>query len=173
MKLSLIALVMSLFINGAASAAMVRVIGVEDAHTIVVEDRGRAVRVTLAGVAITDASAAKSLLEWTLASQWVLLEQNGGGHLVYRSPDALFVNRELVLRGYAKATLHEVEPETHVIVTYLGVVSPGAEKTVAPKPAKVKAAPKTTSVRPGRARGSGSGTSRRSTSGPSRKRRAP
>jgi hypothetical protein len=77
----------------------------------------------------------------------LLLEvQRDGEYFVYRSPDALFVNRELVLRGFARATLPEVEPAQHVIVTYLGTMkgvgvrAPAARETgsgsTPPRPAR-------------------------------------
>jgi len=147
---------------------MVRVTGIEDAHTIVVEDAGIRQRVTLGGVVITDAGAAKTLLEWTLVSRWVMLEQRGSAYFVYRSPDALFVNRELVARGYARASMQEVEPETHLIVTYLGVIDPPAVR----RPSEKKVPPKA-AVRPAPARGSGSAPTRRPPARPSRRRRVP
>lgn len=104
-------------------AGMVRVTGVIDGRTIVVERAGKPVTVTLAGIELTDEPSARALLQWTLVSQWVMLEQQaGGGAFVYRSPDALFVNRELVMRGLARATLASVEPPQHVTVTYLGTL---------------------------------------------------
>jgi hypothetical protein len=105
-------------------ASMVRVTGVVDGQTLVVEREGSPVSVKLAGIALTDGPGARVLLEWTLVSRWVMLEQQaGGGFFVYRSPDALFVNRELVARGFARATLPSIEPAQHVVVTYLGTLS--------------------------------------------------
>ncbi len=102
-------------------AAMVRVVGVTDGQTLVVERGGAQVQVKLAGIALIDERNAQALMEWTLVSTWVMLdEQPGGGFYVYRSPDALFVNRELVARGFARATLPTIEPRQHVVVTYLG-----------------------------------------------------
>ncbi|HYI13171.1 MAG TPA: hypothetical protein VEK57_29255 [Thermoanaerobaculia bacterium] len=139
-----------------AEAAMVRVLEVVDGRTIVIDRAGSRATVTLAGIALTDEAAARTLLEWTLASTWVMLEeQPNGGAFVYRSPDALFLNRELVLRGFARATLRGVEPEQRVPVTYLGQLRPSG-----PPPAvEAPAAPK---------RRSGSGTRRRSPAAPSR-----
>jgi hypothetical protein len=105
-----------------AEGAMVRVVGVEDARTLVVERNGTRERVTLAGIAIIDETQARTMLEWTLASAWLSLESTEGGVLAYRSPDALFVNRELVTRGFARATLPGIEPTSHVTVTYLGTL---------------------------------------------------
>ena len=147
-----ILLIVTLFLALRAEGAMVRVTGVENARTLIVERNGKPERVTLAGVAITDDASARALLEWTLVSRWVSLEETSGGQLVYRSPDALCVNRELVLRGFARATLPGIEPVSHVPVTYLGTLNPPSR---APAPA----------VRSATAKQSGSApSSRRSTS---------
>ena len=110
---------------------MVRVVRVQDARTIVVEDRGTRSTVILAGIEITDPAGARTLLEWTLASAFVMVEARPGGFLVYRSPDALMINRELVLRGYARATLTEVLPPQHVVVTFLGTLDLGVPSRTA------------------------------------------
>ncbi|HEX8171724.1 MAG TPA: hypothetical protein VF824_14400 [Thermoanaerobaculia bacterium] len=141
-------------------AAMLRVAGIENGATLLVERDGAIQRVMLGGVAITDELHARELLRWAVGASWVLLEDDGrGAALVYRSPDALFVNRELVLRGYARATAPGIEPEHRLAVTYLGEVNPPATS-------------------PATAPRSGSGTSRRSpappsTRAPARRRRAP
>lgn len=139
---------------------MVRVIGVTDGQTLVVDRGGVAVSIKLAGLDIVDHTGARSLLRWTVGTSWVMLEeQPGGGHLVYRSPDGLFVNRELVARGFARATLPVIEPPSHVVVTYLGTLyAPG------PPPAKSPTASGTGSARSSR------GPARPS---PSRRRRKP
>lgn len=153
---SLITLLVSLRLD----AAMVRVTGVTDGQTLVVERGGVAVPVKLAGIQVIDDQGARSLLRWTVGSAWVMLEeQPDGGYFVYRSPDALFLNRELVARGFARAMLPAIEPQTHVAVTYLGTLyAPG------PPP------PKTPAV-------SGTGSARSSRSparpSPSRRRRKP
>lgn len=106
-------------------AAMFRVLDVQDGRTIVIERNGARETVQLAGLAIVDEARAQDLLRWSVVSTWVLLEPHAsGGHLAFRSPDALFVNRELVLRGYARATAHGIEPERNLAVTYLGVIDP-------------------------------------------------
>ncbi len=107
-----------------AEGAMVRVVAIENGRTITIEDRGTHLSVRLAGVAITDELRARELLRWTLADAWVMLERSGDDVLVYRSPDALFINRELVLRGCARATLAGIEPDNRPVVTYLGEVNP-------------------------------------------------
>ena len=140
---SLITLLVSLRLD----AAMVRVTGVTDGQTLVVERGGVAVPVKLAGIKVVDDEGARSLLRWTIGTSWVMLdEQPDGGHFVYRSPDALFLNRELVARGFARATLPAIEPQTHVVVTYLGTLfAPG------PPPAKSPVASGTGSARSSRA----------------------
>jgi hypothetical protein len=154
---SLITLLVSLRLD----AAMVRVTGVTDGQTLVVERGGVAVPVKLAGIKVLDHEGARSLLRWSIGTSWVMLdEQPDGACFVYRSPDALFLNRELVARGFARATLPAIEPQTHVVVTYLGTLyAPG------PRPA-----PKSPAA-------SGTGSARTSRSparpSPSRRRRKP
>lgn len=118
----------SLLFATVSNAAMVRVVSVADARTIVVEDHGAQTKVTLAGIEITDARNAKMLLEWTLASSFVMLEAREGGALVYRSPDALLINRELVLRGFARATRAEILPQQQAAVTFLGTLDLGVPR---------------------------------------------
>jgi endonuclease YncB( thermonuclease family) len=105
-------------------AAMVRVIEVKDGRTLVVEHKGEVETIRLSGVQITDEVQARALLNWTLSNSWVMIEAQGDAYDVYRSPDALYINRELVLRGYARATRANVGPPAPVIVTYLGVLKP-------------------------------------------------
>jgi hypothetical protein len=154
-----ILLIVVFFFALRAEGGMVRVVGVEDARTLLVERNGKPERLTLAGIIISDEASARTLLEWTLLSRWVSLEAASGGQLVYRSPDALFVNRELVVRGFARATLPEIEPISHVPVTYLGTLNlptpkpavrsaPAARTGTAPSPRRSASR----SRRPGRAR---------------------
>ena len=118
-------LILSITFAVCANAGMVRVVAVEDGRTVTVERDGTRERIQLAGLTILDEHRATELLRWTIGSSWVLLEKHaGGGHLVWRSPDALFVNRELVLRGYARATVFGIEPAPSLRVTYLGEVDP-------------------------------------------------
>jgi hypothetical protein len=140
-------------------AAMVRVIGVTDGQTLVVERRGIAVNIKLAGISVTDDAGARTLLKWTAGSAWVMLEEQAdGGHFVYRSPDALFLNRELVARGFARATMQAIEPPSNVVVTYLGTMSLGVRG-----PAAAARSPK--------AGGTGNAPTPRSPARPSRPRR--
>jgi hypothetical protein len=139
-------------------AAMVRVVDVQDGHTIVIERNGSREAVRLAGIAVTDELRAAELLRWSVVSTWVMLEPHAsGGHLAYRSPDALFVNRELVLRGYARATEHGIEPERNLVVTYLGIIDPPA----APLTVQAGSPPDAPKPRPARPRRSRTGTRRR------------
>lgn len=140
-----------------AEAAMLRVVEVFDGRTIVVDRGGVRTPITLAGITVTDETAARTLLEWSLASAWVMVEEQprNSGAFVYRSPDALFLNRELVLRGFARATMAGVEPEQRVPVTYLGQLNPAGARPVVDAPASAK--PR-----------SGSGTRRRSPAKPPR-----
>ena len=135
-----------------AEGAMVRVAGIENGRTIVIERGGTRVSVKLAGVAITDELRARELLRWSIGSAWVMLEPSGDEFLVYRSPDAMFINRELVTRGFARATQPGIAPEQRLDVTYLGQLHPEG--------------------RQGRA-ATGSGPGRRTYSGTSRSRDTP
>jgi hypothetical protein len=130
----IIVLIVFLLVSRCIDARMLRVVSVEDGQTIVVERNGAEIAVRLAGIVIDDAVGARSLLEWSLADAWVLLEeQPGGAQLVWRTPDGMFINRELVLRGYAHATLPAVQPPAPVVGTYLGVVDPaGTQRLRAP-----------------------------------------
>src|SRR5216683_621989 len=88
-----LALVFS-FLVPPAQAAMVRVVLVVDALTIIVDDNGRQSTVTLAGVDVTsgEEDLAASYLRQLVTGKWVLVEAGG---LVYRSPDGLSVNSEM------------------------------------------------------------------------------
>jgi hypothetical protein len=161
MRNRIILLVLSLFFALRVEGAMVRVTGVANGRSIIVERHGKPETITLAGVAILDETSAQAMLQWTLTNAWVSLEAKGGGYLVYRSPDALFINRELVTRGFARATLPEIPPHQHVVITYLG--------TLHPMPKGVAASPEPSTRTPAPRRGTGSGTSPRSPGRPSRR----
>lgn len=121
--MKLIPLILSLTMAVCAQARMVRVVSVDDHQSLTIEHDGRRERIQLAGVEILDPQNAMQLLRWTIGTSWVLAEKHaGGGYLLFRSPDALFVNRELVVRGYARATTFGIEPESNLKVTYLGQV---------------------------------------------------
>jgi hypothetical protein len=156
MKVRIFFFLVSLSLGLRLDASMVRVVGVVDGQTLVVEQRGAQVQAKLAGIVLTDEFQARALMQWTLVSKWVMLdEQPGGGFYVYRSPDALFVNRELVARGFARATLPTIEPVQHVVVTYLGTLRGGAARSAE-------------SVRSPSAPGNGSGKTDPSPARPSR-----
>jgi hypothetical protein len=116
-------IIISLLISVCATAApMARVQSIRD---------GRA-EIRLSGVEITNETAAQDLLRWTIGTSWILVERNADGTArVYRSPDALFVNRELVLRGFARATEPGIEPEERIQATYLGLANPGPRGSAA------------------------------------------
>ena len=103
---------------------MVRVVRIADASTIVVERDGVQSPVPLAGIEITDHDHAIAFLTWTIGSSWVMID-NGQ---VYRSPDALLINAELVKKGYARFT-SPVAPGDHTRIVYLG------ELDLGPRPA--------------------------------------
>jgi len=125
----ILVLVVFLLISRCIDAAMLRVVSVEDGQTITVERNGVRVPITLAGITIADAVGARNLLEWALADAWVLLEeQPGGAHYVWRTPDGMFLNRELVLRGFARATIADVQPPARIHGTYLGTVDPAGSQ---------------------------------------------
>lgn len=82
---------------------MARFSRVIDSRTIVVERNGGTEVVHLANVAIpaADEQAARDYLIDKLTGSFVYVE-NGN---VYRSPDALFINRELAYGAYASSSV--------------------------------------------------------------------
>lgn len=117
-RVHLLTLVLSLTAT-TADARMLRVVSIEDAQTIVVNGM-KSTRLVLAGVAITDPAGARAFLQSALRSAWITAEKRADGFLVWRSPDAMFINRELVSRGYARATSAEFAPPQHFTMTHLG-----------------------------------------------------
>ena len=100
---------------------MVRVGRVIDSRTIVL-DGGATVTLRGVDVAPADEAMAAGYLRSILGNNWVLVE-NGGD--VYRSPDALYVNGQLITHAYRGAAR----------MTYLGESMPGPRAhTVAPAP---------------------------------------
>ncbi|HEX7708948.1 MAG TPA: hypothetical protein VF701_21000 [Thermoanaerobaculia bacterium] len=158
-------------------ARMLRVVAVENGRTITAVDRdGNQHSIRLAGVAVESEVSARELLRWTLDSAWVLVENTADGYLVWRSPDALFVNRELVLRGYATATLPGILPEPGASVTYLGTINPSGPQAAAKQTTASKAkpvarpkAPKPPPVKAAKAAGTGRDSGRRSPATPAPK----
>ena len=146
MKLFIAAAVVSLLALGADGGEMVRVIEVRDGRTLIVERNGTAAEIRLGGVMVLDERAARELLRWMAGNGWTMIEPAAdGGYLAYRNPDAMFLNRELVQRGYARATLAGIEPFERVPMLYLGVIDPGQrapQRTGAATPARAAAPPK-------------------------------
>jgi L-ascorbate metabolism protein UlaG (beta-lactamase superfamily) len=93
--------VFCLFTLPIGAGTMVRVARVIDSRTIVLDG---GTTVTLRGVDIppADEAMAAGYLRSTLGNNWVLVE-NGGD--VYRSPDALYVNGQLIMHAY-RGTAH-------------------------------------------------------------------
>jgi hypothetical protein len=112
------------------AAPMFRVVKIVDPATIIVERDGVRSEVRLAGIEITDRNNAFASLTWTLASSWVMIEDGR----VYRSPDALFVNEELVRKGFARWSESAV-PSPRVATVYLGELDLGV-RPKDQKPAK-------------------------------------
>ena len=125
----------SLVISSQAAMAaipMVRFVRVADSRTIVVAHLNgpeEVVHLSNVDVPAEDETAARAFLQQSLAGTFVYVE-NGR---VYRSPDALFINRELAYGAYATPGLK---------MYYLGQVSPGAHAQAAPR-ATPAAAPAT------------------------------
>src|SRR6266850_6245655 len=116
-------LCVSIFVSTHLMAAvpMARFARVIDSKTIVVEriDATEVVHLTNVDVPAEDEQAAREYLQTTLAGTFVYVE-NGK---VYRSPDALFINRELAYGAYAMPGLK---------MFYLGQVNPGPHAQTAP-----------------------------------------
>lgn len=122
------------FLAASAQAApMYRVVRIAGPAAIVVEREGVQSEVRFADIEIIDARNAVACLSWTIGSSWVMIE-NGR---VYRSPDALLINDELVRKGFARRTAGS--PGFQTPATYLGDLNPEprAERQAraAPKPA--------------------------------------
>jgi hypothetical protein len=85
-----------------AAVPMARFSKVIDSHTIVVERIGGSEIVHLANVAIpaADEQAARDYLAEKLTGSYVYVEDGN----VYRSPDALFINRELAYGAYLSSS---------------------------------------------------------------------
>jgi len=94
-----------------AAVPMARFSKVIDSRTIVVERIGGTEVVHLTNVAVPaeDEQAARDYLTEKLTGSYVYVE-NGN---VYRSPDALFINRELAYGAYAASTKMRVFGEVN------------------------------------------------------------
>lgn len=86
-----------------AAVPMARFVKVIDSRTIVVDHAGASevVHLTSVDVPAEDEQAARDYLAEKLTGTFVYVE-NGN---VYRSPDALFINRELAFGAYAAPSL--------------------------------------------------------------------
>ena len=104
-----------------AAVPMAKFSKVIDSKTIVVEriDGNEVVHLTNVDIPAEDEQAARDYLQQTLEGTYVYVE-NGK---VYRSPDALFINRELAFGAYAAPTLK---------MHYFGDINPGP-RTQAPR----------------------------------------
>jgi len=112
-----------------AAVPMARFVRVTDSRTIVIAHVGGPEEVVhLANVEIpaADEVAARAFIQQSLAGTFVYVEQGN----VYRSPDALFINRELAYRAYATPGLK---------MFYLGEVNPAPNAQPAPRTTKAKA----------------------------------
>ncbi|MEA2413729.1 MAG: hypothetical protein QOI58_386 [Thermoanaerobaculia bacterium] len=99
-----------------AAVPMARFSKVIDSRTIVVEriDGTEVVHLTNVAIPAEDEQAARDYLTEKLTGSFVYVE-NGN---VYRSPDALFINRELAYGAYSAPSLKmrvfgEINPGTH------------------------------------------------------------
>jgi hypothetical protein len=106
-----------------AAVPMARFSKVIDSRTIVVEhiDGTEVVHLTNVAIPAEDEQAARDYLSEKLAGSYVYIE-NGN---VYRSPDALFINRELAYGAYASSS---------VKMRVFGEINPGPrpQKSAAP-----------------------------------------
>ena len=110
---------------------MVRFVRATDSHTIVVERIGGPTEVvSLANIDIPaqDEMAARDYIEQMLAGTFVYIESGK----VYRSPDALFINRELAYGAYASPGLK---------MRYFGEADPGPHAKSSPRATPARTVP--------------------------------
>ncbi|HEX7677484.1 MAG TPA: hypothetical protein VF713_05125 [Thermoanaerobaculia bacterium] len=124
MKRFLLCVSLAVSTNLMAAVPMARFARVIDSRTIVVQriDATEVVHLANVNVPAEDEQAARAYLQETLAGMYVYVE-NGN---VYRSPDALFINRELAFGAYSAPTLK---------MRVLGEINPG------PRPQTKQAVP--------------------------------
>jgi hypothetical protein len=110
-----------------AAVPMSKFVKVIDSRTIVVEriDATEVVHLTNVDVPAEDEQAARDYIEEKLTGSFVYAE-NGK---VYRSPDALYINRELAFGAYGAPSL-----KMHV----LGYINPGPHGQAAPRVPQVR-----------------------------------
>lgn len=112
-----------------AAVPMARFVRVTDSRTIVVAHVGgpeEVVHLASVEVPAADEIAAREFIQQSLASTFVYVEEGK----VYRSPDALFINRELAYGAYATPGLK---------MFYLGQVNPGPHAQTAPRATPARA----------------------------------
>jgi hypothetical protein len=112
-----------------AAVPMARFVRVTDSRTIVVAHLGGPEEVVhLANVEVpaADEIAARAFIQQSLAGTFVYVEAGK----IYRSPDALFINRELAYGAYATPGLK---------MFYLGQVNPGPHAQTAPRATPARA----------------------------------
>lgn len=125
------------------AAPMVRVVRIAGPSSIVVDHDGVRSEVRLTGIEIIDATKSFAYLSWTIGSSWVMVEDGR----VYRSPDALLINDDLVRKGFARSTAATCIQHTPAV--YLGELDP--ERAAKSQPPRARAA-RPSSVRPHRLR---------------------
>lgn len=114
-------IVFSLCVVSNCVAGMARVVEIIDSHTVLTDEHGVRSSVHLSGVVVPEAeeSAAAELLGRITASGWVLIERDAarpGEAFLYRSPDGLSINGEMIRAAYR-------QPGTRMV--YLGESDPG------------------------------------------------
>jgi hypothetical protein len=117
-RLGIFAFSLLLLCCSASAVPMVRVVAVENSHTVVVDRNGVAQRLQLARVVVDPEQEEEAAL-WlrrTLLSAWVLVEGTPDAAYLYRSPDVMFINGELSRQRWLHANVN---------MTYLGEVDPG------------------------------------------------
>lgn len=115
--------------SGLLASPMLRVIGVKDAKTLIVDRAGVAAEVKLGDVVIPpgEETAAIEFLRSRVVEHYIMVESNARGEAyVYRSPDALFINGELLRRAY-------LNRGTAMVI--VGESFPGPERTTRGAPA--------------------------------------
>jgi hypothetical protein len=114
------------------AAPMVRVVRIAGPSTIIVERDGVPSEVRLSGIEVTDPQKSLAYLTWAVGSSWVMVEDGR----VYRSPDALLINDDLVRKGFARSTSPALVHRTPAV--YLGDLNP--ERAPKQQPPRAKAA---------------------------------
>jgi hypothetical protein len=112
-----------------AAIPMARFIRVTDSRTIVVAHLNgpeEVVHLVNVDVPAQDEMAARAFIQDNLARSFVYVEDGK----VYRSPDALFINRELAYGAYSAPGLK---------MFYLGQVNPGPHAQAAPRATPARA----------------------------------